>query len=178
MHYVQRREPEVKLAHHSAWCHNGSSSWGNPPSQSHLKLSEAGSPNQDVYWNTLSPTLQYFLVNFLNPRYSILPPRSVVANHIQDHRMSAGGIFSSSSALFSSPEFLALDDADLLPFDAPGLDQLDQLPSFADLRNSFIVSLLTSLVQWAHHRQPIFLENYFAKIGQQWLTDRQLPWRT
>ena len=63
--------------------------------------------------------------------------------------MSAGGIFSSSSALFSSPEFLTLDDADLLPFDAPGLDQLDQLPlpSFADLRNSFIVSLLTSLVQ-------------------------------
>merc|ERR1711951_93085 len=59
--------------------------------------------------------------------------------------MSAGGLFSSSSAFFSSPEFLALEGSDLLPVDSPDFDQVD-LPSFADLRSSFIVSLLTSLV--------------------------------
>ena len=69
--------------------------------------------------------------------------------------MSAGGIFSSSSALFSSPEFLALEDTDLLPIDAPDLS----LPSFADLRTSFVVSLLTSLV---HATQIINL------VGKGW----------
>ena len=60
-------------------------------------------------------------------------------------RMSAAGLFSSSSAFFSSPEFLSLDDSDLLPLDAPDFDQVS-LPGFSDLRNSYIVSLLTSLV--------------------------------
>ena len=64
--------------------------------------------------------------------------------------MSAGGLFSSSSALFSSPEFLALEDTDLLPIDAPDFDQVS-FPFFADLRTSFIVSLLTSLVHSTQH---------------------------
>ena len=57
--------------------------------------------------------------------------------------MSAGGLFSSSSALFSSPEFLALEDSDLLP--GINFDQASLAP-FPDLRGSFIFSHLTSLV--------------------------------
>ena len=60
--------------------------------------------------------------------------------------MSAGGLFSSSSALFSSPEFLALEDTNVLPgINAFDFDQVS-LASFPDLRGSFIFSLLTSLV--------------------------------
>ena len=59
--------------------------------------------------------------------------------------MSASGLFSSSSAFFTSPEFLALEDTDLSLSAAPFFDRLD-LPSIFDLRTSFVASLLASLV--------------------------------
>ena len=59
--------------------------------------------------------------------------------------MTASGLFSSSSAFFTSPEFLALEDTDLSLSAAPLFDRLD-LPSVFDLRTSFVASLLASLV--------------------------------
>ena len=82
--------------------------------------------------------------------------------------MSAGGLFSSSSAFFSSPEFLALEGSDLLPVDSPDFDQVN-LPSFADLRSSFIFSLLTSLVNstlpLSHHVQIMRMKASNRKSG-------------
>merc|ERR1712192_84209 len=96
-----------------------------------------GSPNQDVSRQTLlSPV--WFL-------HLILSSFVGLFGGLEVPRMSAAGLFSSSSALFSSPEFLSLDNTELLPLDAPDFDQLS-LPAFADLRNSFIVSILASLV--------------------------------
>ena len=60
--------------------------------------------------------------------------------------MTASGLFSSSSAFFTSPEFLALEDTDLSLSAAPFFDRLD-LPSIFDLRTSFVASLLASLVR-------------------------------
>ena len=59
--------------------------------------------------------------------------------------MTASGLFSSSSAFFTSPEFLTLEDTDLSLPAAFLFDRLD-LPSVFDLRTSFVASLLASLV--------------------------------